>query len=164
MELLMRGPADVATLLLAALPLAAASCAAASPAPEAPADGGATPRLLWERRITNAPASGLALSGDTLWVTGVDRKISSLDLATGERHWRRSLPVSASGPPLAAGDLLLVPLGGPEPALLALTRGEGKARWLQPLQGAAAGVARDREGEPARDRALGRDGGLASRS
>jgi outer membrane protein assembly factor BamB len=96
----------------------------------APAD---TPRVLWETRPVRAPAVAPALSGDTLWVAGSERRLVSMNARTGERHWRRTLPASASVSPVAASDRLLVGVGELQPALVAIDRHRGRTLWSRRL-------------------------------
>ena len=98
-----------------------------------PGAQGETPRALWEDRVVSAPMVAPALSGDTLWVTGTNRKIHSLDARTGKRHWKRTMPAHAVLPPVPAGELLIVGLGAPRPAILLLDRQSGKEQSRIPL-------------------------------
>lgn len=93
-----------------------------------------TPRALWENRPVRAPVVTPVISGDTLWLAGSDRRIACLDLATGEKHWRRTLPVTASVSPVPVGPRILVGMGDMEPSLVALDRRNGHGLWTKRLR------------------------------
>jgi outer membrane protein assembly factor BamB len=115
--------------------------AAAAREDPAPGEAGIAPRALWDRRVVSAPACAPVLSGDTLWVVGVDRKVRSLDAETGKRHWRRAVPGRVIFPPVPCGDLLLVPVGGAAPSVAALSRRDGRLRWNLATRTAPVGLA-----------------------
>jgi outer membrane protein assembly factor BamB len=99
-----------------------------------------TPRVLWESRPVRAPVVAPALSGDTLWIAGSERRIVSLNARTGKRHWKRMLPVTACVSPVPAGDRLIIGLGDVEPALVALDRRRGRVVWDRKLEGAPVAI------------------------
>ncbi len=121
------GPASLARIALAAgvAGLALLALGVARPC------GAQTPRVLWERRVVRAPAVGLSVSGDTLWVVGTDRKLHSLDANDGDRHWRKTLVAPAVLSPVPAGSLLLVAVSSRVSGVVALERDTGKVRWAK---------------------------------
>lgn len=99
-----------------------------------------TPRVLWESRPVRAPVVAPALSGDTLWIAGSERRIVSLNARTGKRHWKRTLGVTACLSPIPAGERLLIGLGDVEPGLVALDRRRGRVLWEHRLQAAPVAI------------------------
>ncbi len=107
-----------------------ASAAAAAVVPSA---NGENPRAVWQKRVVHAPAASPVFSGDAVWFVGLDRRMVSVDAATGDRRWRRNLPWPAALPPLDAGEMIVVAMGGPEPGLIGLARASGHERWRHRL-------------------------------
>jgi outer membrane protein assembly factor BamB len=99
-----------------------------------------TPRVLWEGRPVRAPAAPPALSGDTLWVSGSERRLVSMNARTGKRQWRRNLPGNVCVGPLPVRDRLIVGLDDVEPSLLALDRQRGRALWNRRLSAAPIAI------------------------
>lgn len=101
-----------------------------------------TPRALWEDRVVSAPAIAPTISGDTLWVTGTDRKIRSHDARTGKRHWKRTLPSYAAIPVLVTDDYVLAALGAPRPSIAVLKRSDGREKWTARTRHQPVGIER----------------------
>lgn len=111
----------------------------AAPPPASEAEARAS-RAVWEKRIVHSPAIAPILAGDTLWVVGTERRIHSIEAATGKRHWRRNLPGPAVTGIVASPGLLFVGLGSPTRMILALDRHDGKQRWKDRVEGIPAAV------------------------
>ncbi len=70
---------------------------------------------------------GLAVDGDTLYVsTGLDRLIA-LDARSGKLRWRQQLPAPARAAPTIAGELLFLPTLDQQ--VLAMSRDDGARQW-----------------------------------
>lgn len=95
------------------------------------ADGNATPRALWEKKVCPAPATAPVISGDTVWVAGTDRKLRSIDAETGKRHWKKGLPGFPTTPVAPSADLLVLGIGTGDRGVCAVDRHSGKVRWFE---------------------------------
>jgi len=100
------------------------------------------PRKLWDARVVRAPAAPPLLEGDSLFVAGMDRKIVCLDARSGRSLWKRGLAGSAGCGLVRADSILLVGIGPPAPAVIALDCGNGHVRWERRLEAPPAGIVR----------------------
>jgi outer membrane protein assembly factor BamB len=111
------------------------------------ADSGAT---LWEYRYAAAPLPGMALEHGPgphvtplvdesyVFTIGIRAHLHCLDKATGRVVWERDLmeefgaPVQRRGhasSPIAYGDTIILPVGGPGQALMAFRGSDGSVAW-----------------------------------
>jgi outer membrane protein assembly factor BamB len=98
------------------------------------------PRALWEKRVVRIPAQPPALSGDTLWVVGTDRRLHAIDADDGERYWKRTLPAPPATPPVPAGGIVAVAIDAGAPRLYAARKQDGKEKWEVPIPGPITGI------------------------
>ncbi|SFB15704.1 Outer membrane protein assembly factor BamB, contains PQQ-like beta-propeller repeat [Poseidonocella pacifica] len=88
---------------------------------------------LWTANLTpagegeHASGGGLAVAGDTLYVTTGFGRLSALDVTTGAVRWHQQLDASASGAPTVSGDLVYV-VGRDNRAWAVGTR-TGRVEW-----------------------------------
>lgn len=89
---------------------------------------------LWSRDLTppsdpqgQATGGGLAVAGDTLYVSVGYGILAALDAATGAPRWTQELEASGSGTPTVVGDLVYVTAGDREG--WAVERGSGRIAW-----------------------------------
>ncbi|NNE53936.1 MAG: PQQ-binding-like beta-propeller repeat protein [Sulfitobacter sp.] len=89
---------------------------------------------LWSRDLTpasdregQATGGGLAVAGDTVYVSVGYGILSALDAATGAVRWTQELDASGSGTPTVLGDLVYVTVGHTEG--WAVDRSTGRIAW-----------------------------------
>jgi len=93
----------------------------------------------WLRRNHGiGPRSTPLVTGARVFAAGVSGTLLCLDGATGAVRWRRELVTDMGGTrnsrgyassPLALGDLVIVPVGGPGQALVAFRQEDGRVAW-----------------------------------
>ena len=91
--------------------------------------------MLWQEDVPTFFAGGATLANDLVFGAGLDGLVRAFAIATGEEVWQWQAPVGINAPLAIAGDLLLVPAGGPffpatemppgQGALIALRLGGG---------------------------------------
>ena len=93
--------------------------------------GGGT---IWSRDLTPASdksgestGGGLAVAGDTLYVSVGFGILAALDIATGATRWTQDLLGSGSGTPTVSGDLVYLTSG--DDTGWAIRRSDGKVQW-----------------------------------
>ncbi|MCE9571796.1 MAG: PQQ-binding-like beta-propeller repeat protein [Deltaproteobacteria bacterium] len=90
--------------------------------------GGSTPlHVTHYRGHSDGFAASPVVTGDTVWIAGVDGKLTALDAATGAVRWEAALGVPVLGGLAVAGDRLIV------------TSFDGTVRALAPVVEPAAG-------------------------
>ncbi len=89
---------------------------------------------LWTRDLTpasdrqgQASGGGLAVSGDTLYVSVGYGILAALDVATGGVRWTQELEASGSGTPTVSGDLVYVTSG--DDTGWAVNKNDGRVMW-----------------------------------
>lgn len=79
------------------------------------------------------PLTGVAIGADRALVTAVDRSLFAVDLASGNRLWRRALPLTPGAAPAVSGDSLWV--AGLDGRVMAMTAAQGDPLWIRDLGG-----------------------------
>lgn len=69
--------------------------------------------LLWQADVPTFFAGGATVANDLVFGAGLDGLVRAFAVATGEKVWQWQAPVGVNAPLAIAGDLLLVPAGGP---------------------------------------------------
>jgi outer membrane protein assembly factor BamB len=69
--------------------------------------------ILWQTDVPTFLAGGATVANDLVFGAGLDGLVRAFKLATGEEVWQWQAPVGINAPLVIAGDLLLVPAGGP---------------------------------------------------
>ncbi|MFD2738855.1 PQQ-binding-like beta-propeller repeat protein [Sulfitobacter aestuarii] len=89
---------------------------------------------LWTRDLTpasdprgQATGGGLALAGDTLYVSVGYGILAALDVASGAPRWQQKLEASGSGTPTVSGDLVYLTAG--DDTGWAVRRSDGRVQW-----------------------------------
>jgi outer membrane protein assembly factor BamB len=100
-----------------------------APPPIAPEAAGAAPRTVWTARIGRGITGRVALSGDTLYAGGFDRRVVAVDLRSGKRLWARRLSGIVAGGVVVSGDTLYAGTARPEGRVYALRRATGRVLW-----------------------------------
>jgi glucose dehydrogenase len=93
--------------------------------------------VVWQTEVSTFFAGGATVANDLVFGAGLDGLVRAFAIATGEEVWQWQAPVGINAPLVIAGDLLLVPAGGPffpptetppgQGALIALRLGGGIA-------------------------------------
>ena len=111
----------------------------------------ATGKTLWERsnpmtfksdgpEMGNGPYSTPLIVGDRLFTTGVAGCLQCFEKRTGKLLWTQQLWQDHHGTrlmygyassPIAVGDAVIVPVGGPGKALMAFKQADGKVAWAK---------------------------------
>lgn len=94
---------------------------------------------LWERDVGPARHPPL-LIGETLYIGTENGALTSLDAATGERHWRMSTPSGLASAPLAYGDHSVVLVGQRDSAYVVAREDGAIERSIALPDGASAGA------------------------
>lgn len=110
----------------------------------------ATGRTIWEttyehpeyeqqRGYGSGPRATPALAGGRLFTAGITGTLVALDAEDGDVVWRRELlgeelagnvlSHGYSSSPLAWGDLVILPVGGPDAGLVAFDQASGRTAW-----------------------------------
>ena len=91
---------------------------------------------LWQRDLTpasdrsgDASGGGLAVAGDTLFVTTGFGALTAIDVATGEIRWSQDLDAPTSGTPTVAGGIVYVIAGNA--VAWAVDAQNGRVKWTQ---------------------------------
>jgi len=88
----------------------------------------------------NGPYSTPLIVGDRLFTTGVAGRLQCFDKKTGKLLWTQELWTDYKGSrlmygyassPIAFRDFVIVPVGGPERAVMAFHQADGKVAWSQ---------------------------------
>ncbi|SFP24451.1 outer membrane protein assembly factor BamB family protein [Tranquillimonas alkanivorans] len=102
-------------------------------------------RPLWSVDLTpagedsdDASGAGLAVQGNTLYVSSAFGDLVALDTATGGERWRQALDASASGAPTVVGDLVYV--AARDARGWAVETDTGRIRWTLPGTPRVAGI------------------------
>ena len=69
--------------------------------------------VLWQTDIPTFFAGGATVANDLVFGAGLDGLVRAFAIATGEEVWQWQAPVGINAPLVIAGDMLLVPAGGP---------------------------------------------------
>jgi outer membrane protein assembly factor BamB len=69
--------------------------------------------VLWRADVPTFFAGGATVANDLVFGAGLDGLVRAFTIATGEEVWQWQAPVGINAPLVVAGDLLLVPAGGP---------------------------------------------------
>ena len=90
--------------------------------------------VIWTRDLTppsdkqgETSGGGLAVSGDTLYVSVGFGRLAALDVATGALRWTQDLEASGSGTPTVFGDLVYLTAG--DDTGWALRTSDGRIEW-----------------------------------
>lgn len=67
----------------------------------------------WEANLGSICVSGATVSNDLVFAGGMNGILHAYDIETGEDVWNMQLTAGLNAPPAIAGDLLLIPAGGP---------------------------------------------------
>ena len=67
----------------------------------------------WEADLGSICVSGATVSNDLVFAGGMNGILHAYDLETGAEVWNMQLTAGLNAPPAIAGDLLLIPAGGP---------------------------------------------------
>lgn len=93
-----------------------------------------TGATLWTRDITplsddadQTTGGGLALNGNTLYVTSAFGKVVALDTATGQEKWSQDLDATGTGTPTATSELVYLVSG--DTTAWAIEAETGRIRW-----------------------------------
>jgi alcohol dehydrogenase (cytochrome c) len=81
----------------------------------------ATGRVEWDTKVPAMPLGAATVSNDLVFTTLYDGVLMAFNRTTGAVVYRRRLPTSANSPIAAAGNAILVPVGGP--SILGVTGG-----------------------------------------
>lgn len=91
---------------------------------------------LWQRDLTpasdrsgDASGGGLAVAGDTLFVTTGFGALTAIDVVTGETRWSQDLDAPTSGAPTVAGGIVYVIAGNA--VAWAVDAKNGRVKWTQ---------------------------------
>lgn len=76
----------------------------------------ATGRVEWDRKFSQMPLGGAAVSNDLVFTTLYEGVLVALDRHTGAVVYQHRLPTSANSTIAIAGNTILVPAGGPKTA------------------------------------------------
>jgi glucose dehydrogenase len=69
--------------------------------------------VLWQTTVDTFFDGGATVANDVVFGSGLDGIVRGFATATGEEIWRYQAGAGINAPPAIAGDLLLVPAGGP---------------------------------------------------
>lgn len=69
--------------------------------------------LLWQADVPTFVAGGATVANDLVFGAGLDGLVRAFATTTGAEVWQWQAPVGINAPLVIAGDLLLVPAGGP---------------------------------------------------
>lgn len=100
-------------------------------APSAEEALGSEPAPLWTHVIGRAPAGPLAVGDSAIAVQGVDRRLTVLNRATGERFWQTRLNAPGATGPLLDEEKIYTATGGPDGRIYAFDLTTGKKDWDQ---------------------------------
>jgi glucose dehydrogenase len=81
--------------------------------------------VLWQTDVPTFFAGGATAANDLVFGAGLDGQVRAFDIATGDEVWQWQAPVGINAPLAIAGDLLLVPAGGPFFPPTAMPPGQG---------------------------------------
>jgi len=87
--------------------------AAGSPTGEVEALSLATGKVEWDSKVPELPLGAVTVSNDLVFTTLYDGALIGLNRTTGAIVYRRRLPTSANSPIAIAGNIVIVPAGGP---------------------------------------------------
>ena len=104
---------------------------------------GVAPRELWRVDVGRGIAGSPALTEDVVAVAQVDRQVTLLSRATGERLWRARFPTSPGAGPLVDGTRLFVATQERGGHVYALRLSNGERLWSRPAGDVAAPLAMD---------------------
>lgn len=93
--------------------------------------------VLWQTDLPTFVAGGATVANDLVFGAGLDGLVRAFATASGEEVWQWQAPVGINAPLVIAGDLLLVPAGGPFFPATDVPPGQGALIALR-LGGAAA--------------------------
>jgi outer membrane protein assembly factor BamB len=100
---------------------------------------------LWSRDLTpegenedDASGGGLAVSGNTLFVTSAFGRLVALDTATGGTRWVQELDSAASGAPTVSGDTVV--LVSRDSRAWGIDATNGRVRWQLPGARSQSGI------------------------
>jgi outer membrane protein assembly factor BamB len=96
------------------LNLPTATKAAGSPTGEVEALSLATGKVEWDKKVPQLPLGAVTVSNDLVFTTLYDGVLIAMNRATGAIVYRRQLPTSANSPIAIAGNIVIVPAGGPQ--------------------------------------------------
>ncbi|HEY8257972.1 MAG TPA: PQQ-binding-like beta-propeller repeat protein [Gemmatimonadales bacterium] len=99
------------------------------PAPLSAEAAGGAPNQVWTTRAGRRFTGRTALTGDTFYGAGVDRKVYAVDLESGAVRWSARLSGMIVGGVLLSGDTIYAATSRPQGRVTALDRGTGKKIW-----------------------------------
>ena len=109
-------------------PSATAGAAALAPKP-APAPPAGAPVQVWQARAGRRFTGRMAVSGETIYGAGLDRKVYAVDLRSGRIRWSSRLGGLVGGGVLVAGDTVYAASSRPEGRVYALDARTGHRFW-----------------------------------
>lgn len=73
----------------------------------------ATGAIVWQADVGAMNVCGVTVANDVVFTMALNGVVRALDTATGDELWSYQAPAGCNGSPAVAGDLLVVPAGGP---------------------------------------------------
>ena len=101
----------------------------------------ADPQPVWRTTVSRGITGAPALAEDVVAVSGVDRRVTLLDRATGSELWSRRLQAPIGGGPLIADDRVFVAEQGEGGQVYALRLSNGGTLWDERIGDALASLA-----------------------